>query len=279
MPAVLFLFLVPQAEAAQMPFPCTASLCHQPQPCMAGAAQNSSICCDGLAACPSSLGFLVPSSGDLHWNQPLYGAQWKTTPGRTKAVKVQNMQNKRHRSTYLVTSTVAYQPLCVGRHRTRLVVWCPTKNCTLLGGAFVPRKADKGLQTDTLPFKDFLKASTIIFSSYYTLELWLPVLCSPPADGSLGEVLCVYSEHRVQLLTFHYCCGNCMRVYARATGVFPSRSCLSPPRQVMWSQCHVTVSAGSVPRVYVHTVTHLSTRNTSLQASFSSLYLRIKKPP
>lgn len=122
---------------------CTASFCHQPQTCMAGAAQSSPTCCDGLAAHPSSLGFLLPSFLKLlvctllHWNQPLWGTDsGKPLLGEQRlwlSMKTQNIQNKKHRTTYLVTWTVAYQPLCGDRHRTRGGVWCPTKHCTTLG--------------------------------------------------------------------------------------------------------------------------------------------------
>lgn len=139
-------------------------------------AQSSSSCCDGLAAHPSSLGFLLPSCLELlvwiflYWNQPFIRyRQWKTAPGRTKAVTIH--ENTEHIEQKTQDHLPCHLNSCISATlwgQTQEQTWCLMSYQALHGFTRnpVPRKADNGLHTDTtLPFNDFLKVSIISFQA------------------------------------------------------------------------------------------------------------------
>lgn len=137
------------------------------------------------------------------------------------------------------------------------------KHCTGLKAARVPRRAyTHPLHRRTLPLNDFLNVSITSFQAATPLTPACPFSCwQQPKRGPLCPFRAWGSAPHLSLLLWKLYEG----LGEGDGGVFPSRSWLSPPRQVMWSQCHVTVSTGSIPGVHTQAVTQLSIRNTFLQ--------------
>lgn len=169
----------PQAEAAQaaeVPFPCTASFCHQPDlhgrhspeklhllwwtGCPPTPAPWDSLCLP-----PEASGVALTSLKSTFTRH----RQWKTAPGRAKAVTIHESTEHREQRTQEhlpghLNSCIS-APLC---GQTQDQPWCLMSYQALHGfkGNPVPRKADNGLHTDTtLPFNDFLKVSIISFQA------------------------------------------------------------------------------------------------------------------
>lgn len=95
--------------------------------------------------------------------------QWKTAPGRTKAVTIH--ENTEHTEQKTQDHLPGHLNSCISATlwgQTQDQRWCLMSYQALhdFRGNPVPRKADSGLHTDTtLPFNDFLKVSIISFQA------------------------------------------------------------------------------------------------------------------
>lgn len=158
--------------------------------------------------------------------------QWKTAPGRTKAVTTH--ENTEHTEQKTQEHLPCHLSSCISatlwdRHRSRRGVWCPTKLCITRNP--VPRRADNGLHTDTtLPFNDSLKVSIVSFQATTPLNSGCLFFAHLLLMGAWERgPLCLF---RAQSSTPHFwlLLSKPYEGLGKGNGgVFPSRSCCPLP--------------------------------------------------